>query len=340
MSKLIAIPSDADLRLEDRLGLPRAHRLKSRNYKSSFYGAAASVARYCGVKPSSLDPPLCWSHGVLRPSGRYVDAESLLGDELLQRVERYLVINDKAVAHLKEFGIDSIAVGLPICYVPKPDRNADGKRLLVMPGHSLKYTKHSWNFSQYASQIAELRSCFDEVIVCVHPSCWSNRYWVDDFKRVGISCVRGADSWDRNALDRMARLFSNFTHLATNCWGSHVAYGAAFGLRTFLHGTYAEYEKPDFENSAFYRDHPDRLEACVNGSREEVIREYFPQLFCSPLDAIKADSWGDDLIGMQHKQSPDKMRRIFGWDTCEGLRRHHDSWFSIMIGWAGQWRSH
>jgi FkbM family methyltransferase len=226
----------------------------------------------------------------------------------------YWVARVDEEVYLRREGYKNVrAIGLPIIYLPASKAVRQPKSLLVMPAHSLDYTTLKSNFDEYADLIASLQQHFAEILVCVHPSCWRNRYWVDAFRTRGLKVIKGAFIEDRNALLRMARLFSSFEYVTTNGFGSHIAYGAYFGAKISIFGSYVEYRAQDLINDPFYREKPYLVEPVIWANSEEVMRQHYGDLFCHPLDAKQRIEWGHFEVGGNNKVTPGEMRHLFGW---------------------------
>ena len=308
-------------RTEHELRLPLVRRLRRRKYKASYYGAMSVLAEYCNVRFYRQDPPICWAHGAAIASEAKLDAHQILQDELEKKHSLLLVRSESEVQRLREFGIETQAIGLPIVYTTPPEVERIPKSLLIMPMHSLDYTKHSWNFDEYAAQVSCLKASYDLVVACVHPSCWRNGYWVDALSTQGIACIRGADSHDRNALRRMARLFSQFEVVTTNGWGSHLPYAAHFGAKIAIYGKYAELKREDYANCRFYDDRGDQLDSVLKYSSEKFVSSQLPWLFNHPRRARQASSWGRQFVGWQYKKSPEEITLMMGWGRMRSLSR-------------------
>ena len=318
-------PNQDVLRVRDcterELGLPRIRRLRSRKYKAAFYGAMSVLAEYCNVRFYRRDPAICWVHGAGRIDEGKSDKYQILGDELVHHHSQFFVKNDSEVIQLREFGIEAQATGMPIIYTRPPEVERIPNSLLIVPMHSLDFTKYSWNYDLYAEQVSELQESHDFVVACVHPSCWRKGSWVDVLSRRGIPCIRGADSSDRNALRRMAKLFSLFDTMTTNGWGSHLSYASYFGARIAIYGTYAALQREDFEGCEFYDGREDQLALVVEQTSEEFIRSRFPWLFEHPQRAQHAVSWGRDFVGWSYKKSPEEITSMMGWRGMQSLSR-------------------
>jgi FkbM family methyltransferase len=217
-------------------------------------------------------------------------------------------------AYLHSQGYKNVkAIGLPVAYITSAELVRRPRSLLVMPTHSLDCTTLNSEFERYAEIIRSIQSHFVEVLVCVHPSCWRNGYWVSAFRKRGVRVIKGAFLEDRNALDRMSRLFSSFEYVTTNGLGSHIAYAAYFGAKVSIFGPYVEYSAQEFANDPFYRENPRLLEPAIRASSEEVVRQHYSELFCHPLEARQRIEWGQLQVGSANKVTAEEMRYLFGW---------------------------
>jgi hypothetical protein len=179
-----------------------------------------------------------------------------------------------------------------------------------MPAHSSEDTTSNWEFEEYAEEIARIRPGFSEVWICIHPSCWEHGYWVDVFKKRGFPIVQGALYTDRNALLRLQQLFSSFEYVTTNAIGSHVAYAAYWGAKVSFYGSYAETKDANYNNVAEYQPYMRQWEWARS---EQTVRQYYPELFCHPLEAKQRIDLGRYEVGFDNKVTPAELRSLFGW---------------------------
>jgi hypothetical protein len=226
-----------------------------------------------------------------------------------------LVARTDEEEYLRQQGFRSAhAVGLAIIYEEAPPVSRQAGSLLVMPVHSLEYTKHEWNFEAYADEIEAIRSHFSSVVVCVSASCYRRGYWVDAFERRGIPVISGADIFDANTFRRLACLFGHFEFMTTNGFGSHLPYAALFGAKPSIYGTIAPLAADDFKDDAFYQHNPETLRLVVEMNTPEALRSRFEDLFVSPWTAPQRTEWGRFQAGVQCKRTPGELRRLLGWD--------------------------
>lgn len=317
----VAMPmlQDTDLKL------PEVELLSPWPLNSEFYGASAVAARYCGFKDPPKNPPGSWIHAwgpkqflELGTPELYFGLCDLHGKNdyhWVGRLDEEDLLRRHGYKHAK-------AIGLPIVYVPQKDIVRRPGSLLVMPAHTGDDSTSEWNFEQYADEIAGIRSCFSDVWICIHPSCWEHGYWRDAFKKRGFRVVQGAYYRDRNALHRLYRLFSTFEYITTNAIGSHVAYAASLGAKVSIYGSYADLGDESYNNIPEYKPY---IQQWQWARAEATVRQYYPELFCHPMEAKQRIDWGRYEVGFDNKVTPAELRSLFGWTLqarlTEGLAR-------------------
>ena len=285
------------------------------------FGAGKVAAAYCGLKEIPVKIRGHWQHGW-QSSHLQVDPR-LIASEIVADPTRepvWVARNDEE-EFLKRCGYrHARAIGLPIAYLPERSFHRRQGSLLVMPAHSLDYTRHSWRFDEYVKAIKSIRSEFSDIVVCVHPSCVKNGYWVKEFASRGFTVIAGANANDRNALERVRALMCQFEFVTSNAYGSLLPYAAAFGAKVSLFGPLCESHMEDYEATSFYQEHPGLLEKILPFFREEILRKNFPFLFCTPQAATLRVDWGRLQIGRQNRLTPKEMKRAFGWTRYEPYR--------------------
>ena len=284
---------------------------------SSGYGADLTVARYCGLKKPPLPPLGLWQHGW-NPKFFQFDPAMVTGGygsyESVKTKEAFWVARQDEEDYLQSHGYRfAKAIGMPLVYLQEENFERIPNSLLVMPIHSAEYTTHSWNFEEYVDSIDSIRDRFDEVVICVHSSCWKRGYWVKEFQNRGYTTVMGASGGDRNALRRLQLLMGSFEYVTTNGYGSHIAYSAYFGARISVYGDYAKFSRNDYRNTLFYQACPYLLDTVLKVTSEENIRGEYPFLFTDPDQASVVKSWGENEMGLSCKLPPDEIKRLFGW---------------------------
>jgi hypothetical protein len=227
----------------------------------------------------------------------------------------------RQVEILKKFGWhNSVAVGLPFIYGDIFELDAKPDSLLVMPGHTLPHTDHQWDQKTYVDQIVKLKPYYDTIVACVHSSCFAKGYWVPYFEKHGIPCIKGADTYDKNALLRLNTIFKSFEYMTTNTIGSHVAYAAYSGCKVSIYGEYCSPNKSDYRNDPYYQEYPELLNYWVDQSQKSVIENRYPELFTIPMKATKRNVWGEEMVGAAHRKEPQEIAALLGWSIANQIR--------------------
>jgi hypothetical protein len=244
--------------------------------------------------------------------------ESIVGTDGTSRYRKtessqFVARNDQEQA-LRRFGYSkAVAIGHPLVYVDAPRVERLPNSLLVMPVHSISTTEHRWNFDEYAECIEGISENFDQIVICVSPSCFEKGYWVEAFRRRGFPVVSGANYFDKNAYDRMATIFQRFEFTTTNGSGSHLAYAQFYGSRTTIYGPWPHYSPKDYEKDPFYLRCPEILEFYFATPHRERVRHSWPWLFRDPHEGIADREWAEGQLGMDQKRGPQKLMELFGW---------------------------
>ena len=280
-----------------------------RRSEPDFYGASYLIAKKLGKNR----PPVSfafWRHGW-----SYVNSPQ--HPKLLTSGGPHdinLVAHQAHATLLKQWGYRFVEpVGLPFGYSESRHNERMPGSLLVMPGHTLAYTDHSWDQKRYVEQISSLKPHFRQIIACINSNCIKKGYWITDFEKNEIPWIPGADSFDRNSLVRLKTLFNSFEFMTTNTIGSHVVYAASSGCKPSIYGDYGAYRREDFVNDPFYINHHEVLEQVLAKSSEETIRQQFPWLFTHPAEAASCQDWGKEMIGESFLRSSSEIAVLLGW---------------------------
>jgi FkbM family methyltransferase len=313
------------------LELPEVQILESCSINIEFYGASVVAAQYCGFRSPPKLARGYWEHGwgpkqwfVFDSPFLYFGPVDLHGKEDYHWVGRK---DEEALLHRHGY-TNAKAIGIPIVYVPAEKTVRRPGSLLVMPAHSGDDSTSEWRMEEYAEEIARIRPGFSEVWICIHPSCWQHGYWIDAFKKRGFRLVQGALYTDRNALKRISRLLSTFEYVTTNCTGSHIAYAAYLGAKVSIFGSYAGLGEADMNDIP--EKHP-FTKPWAWAYSEKTVREYYPELFCHPLDAKQRIEWGRYEVGYDNKVTPSELRSLFGW-TLNARVAHQAQRITRRIG--------
>lgn len=293
------------------------------------YGAGLVASRYCRLSYRPEKIAGYWEHGWLSHH-RLVDPRVAFGVADQEKHGGTCWVGTQTIAtYLKEHGYSAQVIGLPIAYLAPKSYERKTNSLLVMPAHSLDYTQHEWRFEEYVDAILSIRTEFDFVAACIHPSCMKHGYWLKEFEKVGIPIIPGANANDLNALERVRALMSQFEFVTTNAYGSLLAYGGAFGAKVSIFGPYCNYTEQDFSSSIFYQEHSGLIEKIVPLLSHNLMTEEYPDLFCHPCEAKERVEWGGEQIGFNNRISPSEMRRCFGWEWYHEPLRKAKIYFHI-----------
>lgn len=299
--------------VEKKLGLPNRHYYSPWD-SSTTYGVNRILNRYCKLNfPGEWPLAGWWNHGWL-PSftmfhPQLVSQQAQPGEYSLNLTPR----QDMARI-LEQNGFSTVrAVGMPLVYL----ENLNVRRLLdsvlVAPFHSPPgYKITTAGGGDFADVLKELKRKFELVVGCVHPRCLQNGMWINEFNEAGIPYVTGANMRDVNSLYRMQFLFSRFEHVATNGFGSLLAYAAFFGAKIWLAGDYCPLREEHLKKDIFYATHPEVMAAAIEMFSEPVLRRACPFLWDSPTQATPKIEWAHSELGADCRLTPDEAKRVFG----------------------------
>lgn len=263
-----------------------------------------------------------WQHGWHPPEHNF-HPEAVVGftgDSIKYReTRRFYVARDDQSDYLRSFGYKyAFPIGLPIVYVKMPTLKRLPRSLLIMPSHGLTETTESWDFEGFACKIKAILHRFDFAIACVHESCSKKGYWLKEFGEMNIPIIHGADSKDSNSLVRMATLFSQFSHVVSNGFGSQLAYASYFGARPFLIDPWAERSESDSAGHIFYQNCPDAVRGLITLTNRSNVAKYHPRLF--DMESSVDPGWGAWQLGANNKRTAAEIRRLVGWDIVSLFR--------------------
>gem|GEM_PF-1382328 len=285
------------------------------------YGSGKVAGVYCNLNDIPEFIRGGWLHGWV-PDYQLVDKRLAIEPSVKDPSKEYSWVGTLTHEnYLKSQGCLSRAIGLSYCYLPEKSYVRRPNSLLVMPAHSLEYTKHSWKFEEYADAIDSIRNCFEAVAICVYPACFKKGYWVESFRKRGYPIIEGAHALDRNSLERVRALMSQFEYVTTNAFGSCIAYAAAFGAKVSIYGPLAEIKKEDVVADPYWLASPGLADIGLDVLSAKSLVSEIPELSTTPVKAIDRTEWGRRQLGFENKVSPAEMRRLFGWDFAGRMKR-------------------
>lgn len=285
------------------------------------YGAGKVAGAYCGLSAIPAQIKGGWMHGWLAEF-RFVSPLIAYEDCLANpRKQTTWTATREHERFLEQSGYKGSAIGLPFIYLPEKQYQRRKGSLLVMPAHSLEYTKHDWKFEEYAEAIDQLRHRFESVVICIYPACFKKGYWVENFRKRGYPIIEGAHAQDRNSLERIRALMSQFEFVTTNNFGSCIAYAAAYGAKVSLFGPYPPTKISDLSSDSYYLSRPGLVEKAIAALSETNVKRHLHEFCVSPDVAMIQHEWGRRQLGFENKVSPAEMRRLFGWDFAGRMNR-------------------
>ena len=284
------------------------------------YGAGKIAGAYCDLREIPTRILGGWLHGWYEE--RVFNSTINLYEGTLANPCRQITwtTTKEHEKRLIKNGLKGRAIGLPHIYLPEKKYQRRFHSLLVMPAHSVEYTKHSWKFDEYADAIDKVRDRFETVAVCIYPACFKNGYWVESFRSRGYALIEGAHAHDRNSLERVRALMSQFEFVTTNSYGSCIAYAAAYGAKISLFGPYPELKISDFISDNSYLSRPGFVENVIEALSSSNVRAHLRELCVSPENAVARIEWGRRELGFDNKVSSAEMRRLFGWDALSQFK--------------------
>jgi hypothetical protein len=279
--------------------LARARRLITRELYpfNAFYGHADLLRRYAGVAGSR---PLkaAIEHGqTLFPNPDDPDLATLL--------PRYFCSADGQARFFEQHalhGTSAIAIGAPILYAralaaPEP---AAVRRLVYFDAHSSDYATARYDVEATSARLTELRSEFDEVIVCL--------YWRDVllgraelYRSHGLRCVTAGHMFDPQFLFRLVEIISSATIVLTDRLGSHLLYALALDRPVWLEHSAVEYELA-----------ADAPRGTLGPPQEGEVFDRAWALFGRRVEQIEPDqrAFADELSGVAHFRAPEELAAL------------------------------
>lgn len=274
------------------------------------YGSLQTAFAYAGRSmPARYKVRGLWQHGCLGPWEAVTPGALVFNAPGAQERPVFVARREEAdFLHANGYP-HARAIGVPILYAPPSGLARVPRSLLIMPTHTLvgdKFPDRS-DFVRYADEMKELAADFDQVTVCIHPSCKRNGLWVSEFAERGFTMVLGAQTNDANALRRMRALFDQYDTVTTNGWGSHVAYALAFGAKVALIGTKPAYDKTYLLRDLTWSSDVRSLELTLADECQRQQQEFLRDFRVPPNAAVGNRELGEWLLGRRHRLAPAEM---------------------------------
>ena len=279
--------------------------------EADYYGASRLIADQLRIKNV---PFSCagWRHGWIHIPLKYKQQVTVWGKD----DEHFLVAQEEHVNFLEQHKIMATAVGMPFIYAEAIDTTLRvPNTLLVMPQHTLPYVPNVGNEEQYIKEIEKIRHDFDEVVFCIHHSCYEHGIWPDLLKKHNFPMIIGASASQTNAIIRLQHIFSSFEFVTTNTIGSHLPYAAYCGAKVSIYGKFSDFSTYNFDKDPYAQANKDLFAFKIQHTTEQYVRQLVPFLFCEhPKQAQQFISWAQEELGLKNKKSAEEIAQMLGWN--------------------------
>jgi hypothetical protein len=256
------------------------------------------------------------------------DSRSLIEEDFVVGLDQknitYITSHDNHKVLLERLGYKNVMVGgLPFCYINKPkvDR-IKNSTLFMLPKFnstcsslnkvysSIKldnsYDNDRLDFIKYINSI---KHKFDRAVVCIFPPDADSLELIELCKKHKLEVVLGAHPSDKNALLRMALLFSQFEYCISNWISSHIIYSNIMGAKCCVMGDFIEYKRLSRDGNWLY------------GRSEEYFRKKYEWLFVDDYTMSKNQKeWAKEMVGYYCKLQDKELVDALGWSFFGQLK--------------------
>jgi len=281
--------------------------------ESTYYGAAYEVTKSAGqhidypfsrwmhgMHPTLPPTPLIYTDGWARPIGARL---------LTHRTDQADYLNERA-------DVAAIAVGAPILYAPDlPSKRISGS-VLFMPRHSTAHYEYPES-TDVMSSVEVLRRTFDRVVVSVYGTCAARGRLPELLEGEGIEWMVGAHNRDWHSLRRMKQMFNIFDFVATDTFGSHIAYAANFGAKVICVGNWKPLAEEEVlkDSIALRKRCPELIEWYTGMYAWESVKRTVPGID----DPDGSDSmrkaqmkWAGKILGVNNRKPAAEVVELLG----------------------------
>ena len=277
-----------------RLARPRRLLTRELHPFNAFYGHAEILRRYAGIAGSR---PLkaALEHGP-------TFFQNVDDPDLATRLPRYFCAAPGQACFFEEHAFHrprAVAIGAPILYaraLAPPQPPAD-RRLVFFDAHSSHYATSRYDVAATAVRLEELRTEFDEVVVCL--------YWRDVllgraelYRSHGFRCVTAGHMFDERFLFRLVEIISSASIVLTHRLGSHLLYSVALDRPVWLERSAVDYELAG-----------DAPRATLGPPKQGEVLQRATALFSRRVERVAPEqrAFADELCGVAHVPSPDEL---------------------------------
>jgi len=238
--------------------------------------------------------------------------------------EQYVASRQECKKLLEGLGYKKIIMGgLPFCYIDTPNvEKIKNSALFILPkylttsshngrvNHSKSrdkaYDKDRLNFVKYVNSV---KGDFNKSVLCIFPENRESEELIELCAKFNIEVVLGASPYDKNALTRMAILFSKFEYCISNGLGSHIVYSNIMGGKACVVEPFIE-----LHNSS-------RSVNWNNGFSEKYCRDEYPWLFVTNHRlATNKKKWAMKVAGCNYKLKKNTIIKVLSWSIPGQLK--------------------
>ena len=284
------------------------------------YGSQRVLKEYLDLKSCRIFriPEIVWHHGWNPDIWNY-DIDQIVGEsgqtsELAHLT--YFVARADQEAALREAGLPHVtAIGLPFAYALKIEKQRPTRipnSIIVVPALHGRFDKEASIHmdTEYLDFLERKLGAFDHIRVlmnCDDIRLGRNAEW----ERRGYTVLLGGCEDDDESLSRLVTIFRTFDVMATNDFGSPIAYAAASGCRVAVSGPPPSIDIIESDwSGTFSRSRVDLwLSADTWFSQTKQVVES-AGLLRKPEKAIHAEEWAKQEIGFDMVRPPEELVRI------------------------------
>ncbi|GEM_PF-4756852 len=149
--------------------------------------------------------------------------------------------------------------------------------LLIMPQHTLKHVQanlFSIDFLKESLRLAE-EAKLTNISICLHRQS-QDKQTINFSKDNNINIIIGASEFDSKSLINQAILMSQFTHVHTNSFGSHLVYALYSDCKIKISHLY-KHKRSELFQHQWYAENPEVAEIALQN--EENITSIYPEFF-------------------------------------------------------------
>ena len=282
------------------------------------YGDMFHLAQYCGIpKPPYRPIPFEWQHGWV-PTFLPWPTESLVGTDglsfLRKKTHLQLVATQNQASHLIQAGYKKVAaIGLPFTYVENQNfTRVPNSRLYVLEHNTYEDSDRESDTMRKIDTVVNF-SKDKEPFILIHGADLNNEI-IRYANNLNVNLLLGANNADSNSLKRIRQIFETFEYIFTDYIGSHVLYAVLSG---------AKIEFIKFKLPAFSKEFAPLRKFSHNSPSAQIAHELTREL-SAPSETLNRFMTQNNLYtiegaevesGLKMHPSPDRLRRLIGWDA-------------------------